>query len=75
MFGSKPNLHFELEGNIAQGSIVIDKELVRFGDKFLDAMAISHRKQGNSKSVFHPIKNNTINIFLDLVIMYYRYIS
>jgi hypothetical protein len=42
MFGSKPNLHFELEGNIAQGSIVIDKELVRFGNKFLDATAIYH---------------------------------
>jgi hypothetical protein len=52
MFKSKPNLHFELEGNIAQGSIVIDKELVRFGDEISNATAIYHLENGEIQKVY-----------------------
>jgi len=52
MFENTPNLHCELKGRIVQGSVVIDKEYVQFGDKFLDATAIYHIENGKIQKVY-----------------------
>ena len=52
MFEKTPNLHCELMGRIVQGNIVIDKEHVQFGDKFVEAVAIYHIENGKIKKVY-----------------------
>ena len=52
MFEKTPNLHCEIKGRIVQGNVVIDKEHVRFGDKFLEATAIYHIENGKIKKVY-----------------------
>ena len=52
MFEKTPNLHCEIKGRIVQGNVVIDKEHVRFGDKFLDATAIYHIENEKIKKVY-----------------------
>lgn len=52
MFENTPNLHCELKGRIVQGNIVMDKEHVRFDDKFLDATVIYHIENGKIQKVY-----------------------
>ncbi|MFN3968977.1 amidohydrolase family protein [Flavobacterium sp.] len=52
MFKSVTNLHCELKERIVQGNIVIDKERVQFGDKFVEAVAIYHIENGKIKKVY-----------------------
>ncbi|MFN3754849.1 amidohydrolase family protein [Flavobacterium sp.] len=52
MFQSVTNLHCELKERIVQGNIVIDKERVQFGDKFIEAVAIYHIENGKIKKVY-----------------------
>jgi hypothetical protein len=52
MFEETPNLHCELKGRIVQGNVVIDKERVRFGDKFIEATAIYHIENGKIQKVY-----------------------
>ena len=52
MFEKTPNLHCELMGRIVQGNIVIDKEHVQFGDKFVEAVGIYHIENGKIKKVY-----------------------
>lgn len=52
MFEKTPNLHCEIKGRIVQGNIVIDKEHVQFGDKFLDASVIYHIENGKIQKVY-----------------------
>lgn len=52
MFKNTPNLHCELKGRIVQGNVVIDKEHVQFGDKFIEATAIYHIENGKIQEVY-----------------------
>lgn len=52
MFEKMPNLHCELKERIVQGNIVIDKELVQFGDEILEAVAIYHIENNKIKKVY-----------------------
>ncbi len=52
MFKNTPNLHCELVGRIVQGNIVIDKERVRFGEQFIEAVAIYHIENRKIKKVY-----------------------
>jgi len=52
MFESTPNLHCELKERIVQGNVVIDKEIVIFGDKIIEAVAIYHIENDKIKKVF-----------------------
>jgi len=52
MFEKMPNLHCELKERIIQGNIVIDKELVQFGDELLEAVAIYHIENNKIKEVY-----------------------
>ena len=52
MFQDTPNLHCEIKGRIIQGNIVIDKEQVRFGNKFIYGTAIYHIENGKIKKVY-----------------------
>lgn len=52
MFEKVTNLHCELVERIVQGNVVIDKERVQFGDKFLEAVAIYHIENGKIKKVY-----------------------
>ena len=52
MFEKMPNLHCELKERIVQGNIVIDKELVQFGDELLEAVAIYHIENNKIKKVY-----------------------
>ncbi|PQJ81471.1 amidohydrolase family protein [Polaribacter glomeratus] len=52
MFENTPNLHCELKGRIVQGNIVIDKEQVKFGNKFQDATVIYHIENGKIQKVY-----------------------
>ncbi|MBQ0787745.1 MAG: amidohydrolase family protein [Oceanihabitans sp.] len=52
MFDTMPNLHCELKERIVQGSVVIDKELVQFGTKILEAVAIYHIENNKIKKVY-----------------------
>jgi hypothetical protein len=52
MFEKVTNLHCELVERIVQGNIVIDKERVQFGDKFVEAVAIYHIENGKIKKVY-----------------------
>lgn len=52
MFQNTPNLHCELKGRIVQKNIVIDQEHVRFGNRFIDAIAIYHIENGKIKKVY-----------------------
>ncbi|GLR16633.1 amidohydrolase [Portibacter lacus] len=52
MFENTPNLHCELKGRIVQNNIVIDKERVRFGKKYFEAVAIYHIENDKIKKVY-----------------------
>ncbi|QRM90405.1 amidohydrolase family protein [Lacinutrix sp. WUR7] len=52
MFDNMPNLHCELKERIVQGNIVIDKELVQFGEEMLEAVAIYHIENNKIKKVY-----------------------
>jgi len=52
MFERVPNLHCQLVERIVQGNIVIDKERVQFGNKFIEAVAIYHIENGKIKKVY-----------------------
>ncbi len=52
MFERTPDLHCELLGRIVQGNIVIDKERVRFGKNFIEAVAIYHIENNKIKKVY-----------------------
>ncbi len=52
MFENTPDLHCELVDRIVQGNIVIDKELVQFGNKTLEAVAIYHIEDDKIKRVY-----------------------
>ncbi|MDP5091701.1 MAG: amidohydrolase family protein [Polaribacter sp.] len=52
MFEETPNLHCELKGRIVQGNVVIDKERVQFGNKFIEATAIYHIENGKIQKVY-----------------------
>lgn len=52
MFKRVPDLHCQLVERIVQGNIVIDKERVQFGNKFIEAVAIYHIENGKIKKVF-----------------------
>jgi hypothetical protein len=51
MFENTRNLHCELKVRIVQGNVVIDKKLVLFGNKFLDATAIYHIENSQIQNV------------------------
>ncbi len=52
LFEQVPNLHCELKERIVQGTIVIDKERVRFGTIINEAVAIYHIEKGKIKKVY-----------------------
>lgn len=52
MFETTPDLHCELVGRLVQGSIVIDKERVRFGNTTIEAIAIYHIENNKIKKVY-----------------------
>lgn len=52
MFEKVPDLHCQLVERIVQGNIIIDKERVQFGDKFVEAVAIYHIENGKIKKVY-----------------------
>lgn len=52
MFEETINLHCELKGRIVQGNVVIDKERVQFGNKFIEATAIYHIENGKIQKVY-----------------------
>jgi imidazolonepropionase-like amidohydrolase len=52
MFDNTPNLHCELKERIVQGNIVIDKERVRFGEQYVEAIAIYHVENKKIKRVY-----------------------
>lgn len=52
MFKKVPDLHCQLVERIIQGNIVIDKERVQFGNKFMEAVAIYHIENGKIKRVY-----------------------
>lgn len=52
MFANTPNLHCELKGRLVQGNVVIDKERVRFGPNYIEAIAIYHTEDGKIKRVY-----------------------
>lgn len=52
LFAQVPNLHCELKGRIIQGNTIIDKERVRFGDQFVEAVAIYQVENGKIRKVY-----------------------
>jgi imidazolonepropionase-like amidohydrolase len=52
LFTDNPDLHCELKGRIVQGNIVIDKELLRFGDEISNATAIYQIENGKIQKVY-----------------------
>ena len=52
LFSQVPNLHCELKVRIIQGNTVIDKERVRFGDQFVEAVAIYQVENEKIKRVY-----------------------
>ncbi|MBC7866897.1 MAG: amidohydrolase family protein [Gloeobacteraceae cyanobacterium ES-bin-316] len=51
MFKSIPNLHCQILNRMVNGSVVIDKEKVRIGNEFLEAVAIYEVANGKIKKV------------------------
>ena len=52
MFKNVTNLHCELKDRIVQGNIVIDKERVQLGNRFIEAVAIYHIENDKIKKVY-----------------------
>jgi imidazolonepropionase-like amidohydrolase len=52
MFDTTPNLHCELVGRITQGTIIIDKEKVQYGNRYIEATAMYHIENGKIKKVY-----------------------
>lgn len=52
MFANTPNLHCELKERIVQDAVVIDKEKVRFGDRYIEAVAVYHIENKKIKRVY-----------------------
>ena len=52
MFNQISNLHCELKNRIVHNNVVIDKELVRFGDTKKEAVAIYHIEDEKIKRVY-----------------------
>ncbi len=51
MFKNVPNLYCQIVNRIANGAVIIDKEKVRFGKDFLEAVAIYEVADGKIKKV------------------------
>jgi imidazolonepropionase-like amidohydrolase len=56
MFNNTPNLHCEVVNRIVYGNVVIDHELVQFGDKLIKAVAIYEIKNDKISEVYF-VKN------------------
>jgi hypothetical protein len=52
MFENVSNLHCELVNRIVEGNVVIDQELVQYGEEMIKATAIYHIEEGKIKKVY-----------------------
>ena len=52
LFQSAPDLHCELAGRTIEGNIVTDQEIVRFGNRRIDANVIYHTGNGKIQKVY-----------------------
>ena len=52
LFQSAPDLHCELAGRTVEGNIVTDQEIVRFGNRRIDANVIYHTGNGKIQKVY-----------------------
>ena len=52
LFESAPDLHCELAGRTVEGSIVTDQEIVRFGNRKIEANVIYHTGNGKIQKVY-----------------------
>ena len=52
LFQSPPDLHCELAGRTIEGNIVTDQEIVRFGNRRIDANVIYHTGNGKIQKVY-----------------------
>lgn len=52
LFDSAPDLHCELAGRTVEGNVVTDQEIVRFGNRKIEATAIFHTEKGKIQKVY-----------------------
>ncbi|HQW00858.1 MAG TPA: amidohydrolase family protein [Saprospiraceae bacterium] len=52
LFDSAPDLHCELAGRTVKGNVVTDQEIVRFGNRKIEATAIFHTEKGKIQKVY-----------------------
>lgn len=52
LFDSAPDLHCELAGRTVEGNIVTDQEIVRFGNRKIEASAIFYIEKGKIQKVY-----------------------